>query len=546
MKRIIIFCALIIALLSFGGCDNYLNDTEMINTETDENGFMLESHADQTIVAIYSNIRNRDGLNGRSAHVLFDCASADMKIIQEANAVNNHTFNTTLDDQAISNFWRYMYSIIGRCNSSIELVPKTAAPAAKVSRYNSEAKVLRAIMYYHMMMTYNTCPLVLQTILPSDKEGLKKGDATRDEIYTAMIADLQEVILNTNFPWEKNIIAAEKGHVGQGTARTILTYYYLTRGWEKNSISDFNLAKKYAKEIIDLGGFTLEPVLLDAYYKDYSTESIFELAGSNLSAGLGSKTTPWFVPMTAPPGASTDLKKYYGGWYKMAMTQYLYDAIEVGDVRRYLLANKDQGENKIWAPKFLGGDKYGGMKLVSDDVKDNDKGLPTYQCAKGTGAPQEWADKVTTGDGSGSCWVIYRLSDVFLLYAEACIKAGGADDEARKYINKVRERARNAWYAYLPVGNVDVPVHIDGIPADIPATVTGDALLAAMKNERRIELFAEMKKMIDVRRWSLGGAKDLENEVKTFGSWALKYVWYPKPQDQIDLSQGSVIQNPGY
>jgi hypothetical protein len=545
MKRIIIFCALIIALLSFGGCDKYLNDTKMVNIETDVNGFKTEAQADQTIVAIYSNIRNRDGLNGRSASVLFDAASADLKIIRESNSVNNYTFNTNLDDQAFRQFWQYMYSIIGRCNSSMELVPKTATPAAKISRYNSEAKVLRAIMYYHLMMTYNTCPLVMKTIDPSDAEGLKKGDATRDEIYTAMIADLEAVIKNADFPWEKDIKAADKGHVGQGTARTILTYFYLTRGWEKNSKSDFDLAKKYAKEIIDLGGFKLEPVLLDAYYKDFSTESIFELAGSNISLGLGSKTTPWFVPLTAFAGATTDEKKYYNGWFKMAMTQYLYDAIEVGDARKYLLANKNTGNN-IWAPKFLGGDKYGGMKPVLDDVKDNDKGLSTYQCAKGTGAPQEWHDRVSDGDGSGSCWVIYRLSDVYLLYAEACIKTGGADDEARTYINKVRERSRNAWYAYLPKGNPDIPAHVEGVPADIAATVTGDALLAAMKNERRIELSAEMKKMIDIRRWSLAGAKDLENEVKTFGVWQSKYTWYPKPQDQVDLSQGSIKQNPGY
>lgn len=545
MKRIIVLNTIFVALLMLAGCDKYLNDTEILNVETADNGFTTEAHADQTMVAIYSNIRNRDGLNGRSAHVLFDAASADMKIIREANAVNNHTFNTNLDDQAFRNFWQYMYSIIGRCNSSIELVPQTATPAAKVSRYNSEAKVVRAIMYYHLMMAYNTCPLVLKTIPPSDTEGLKKGDATRDEIYTAMIADLEEVVKNTNFPWEKDIKAAEKGHVGQGTARTILTYLYLTRGWEKNSKSDFDLAKKYAKEIIDMGGFKFEPVLLDAYYKDFSTESIFELAGSNISVGLGSKTTPWFVPLTAFAGATTDEKKYYGGWYKMAMTQYLYDAIEVGDARKYLLANGKTGNN-IWAPKFLGGDKYGGMKPVLDNVADNDKGLPTYQCAKGTGAPQEWHDRVSDGDGSGSCWVIYRLSDVYLLYAEACIKTGGADDEARTYINKVRERARNAWTAYLPAGSPDIPVHPEGIPADIASSVTGDALLAALKYERRIELYAEMKKMIDVRRWSLAGAKDLENEIKTFGAFASKYIWYPKPSDQVDLSQGSIKQNPGY
>jgi len=542
MKRLIILYTICLALLLLIGCDKYLQETELLNTETAENGFTTEAHADQAMVAIYSAIRNRDGLNGRSAHVFFDVASADMKIIQEANAVNNHTFNTTADDQAIPNFWRHMYIIIGRCNSSIELIPQTTAPEAKIKRYDSEAKVLRAIMYYHLMMAYNTCPLVLETIAPIDEEGLLQGDATRDEIYTAMIADLEEVVLNADFPWEKDLAAKDKGHVGQGTARTILTYYYLTRGWEKNATADFVKARDHAKSIIDLGGFSLEPVLLDAYYKKFSKESIFELAGSNIVGGLGSKTAPWFVPMTTPAGQD---KKYYGGWFKMANTTQLYNALEVGDARRYLLANKNVGNN-IWAPKFLGGDKYGGMKPVVDDVKDNDKGLSTFQCAKGTGAPQEWFDKVTTGDGGGSCWVIYRLSDVYLLYAEACIKAGGSEDEARTYINKVRQRARNGWTAYLPAGSPDIPVHVDGIPADIPATVTGDALLAALKNERRIELFAEMKKMIDIRRWSLGGALDLQNEITAFGTWATKYKWYPKPQDQVLLSKGSIKQNEGY
>ena len=540
MKRIIYFNTIITALLLLVGCDKYIDDTKVINLETKESGFVLEAHADQTITAIYAQLRDRDGLNGRSGHVLFDAASADMKITRESNAVNNYTFATSKDDEAFAAFWNQMYSIIGRCNSSIELVPQTLAPETKKSRYNSEAKVLRAIVYYNLMMTYNTCPLVLKTIDPGDRKGMLKGDDTREEIYSTMIADLEEVVKNSNFPWEKALPAKEKGHVGQGTARTILTYFYLTRGWEKSSASDFENAKKYSKEVIDQGGFTLEPVLLNAYYKKYSTESIFELGCSNVSEGLGSRACPWFVPMTTPANGN---KKQYGGWFKLEVTQYLYNAMEDGDVRRYLLANGKSGNN-IWAPTFLGGDKFGGDIPVVDDVKDNDFGLSTYMSAKGAGAPADWLTRVDDY-GSQANWMIYRLSDVYLLYAEACIKTNGFD-EARTYINKVRERARNAWTAYKPAGDASIPVHVAGVPADISSSVTGDALLTVMKNERRVELHAEMKRMIDIRRWSLGGAKDLENEVEISGTWSSKYKWYPKPQDQVDLSQGGVIQNSGY
>ena len=531
----------VLCLILFTGCDSYLDETQILNEETAETGFTTESHADQSITAIYSDIKMRDGLNGRSAFVLFDMSTKDLMMIREPNKVNNYTFNASTDDLAFSVFWQKMYAIIGRCNSSIEIVPQTAAPVEKVSRYNSEAKVIRAMMYYHLMMAYGTCPMVLETIKPSDKEGMLVGDATREELYTTMISDLEEVVMNVDFPWEKQLDASELGHVGKATAYTLLSYFYLSRGWEDNSTDDFTKAKSAAKQVIDNGGYTLEPVLLDAYYKRFSTESIFELSGSNVARGFGSFTCSWFVPQTPPEGANKDL---YSGWYKMAMTQKLNDAFEVNDARRYLMAHKDQGENNYWAPKFLGGDKYGGPVLVIDAVNDDVFGEAAFQCAKGAGAPQNWQERLHPADGVGSNWVLYRLSDVYLLYAEACIKT---DDEAEAvtYINKVRERSRNTWTAYLPIGDPEIPTHTAGIPADIPA-LSGNDLLNALKNERRMELFGEMKRMIDIRRWSLGGDMDLENEVNVVGNWSNKYKWFPKPQDQVDISEGNVKQNDGY
>src|SRR3546814_5322300 len=99
-----------------------------------------------------------------------------------------------------------MYAVNGRCNTAIEVIPQTNAPVEKISRYNSEAKGLRAIMYYYLMMAYNTAPLVLETINPGDKEGLLVADASRQEIYTAMIADLEGVLGNNDFTWEKDLI----------------------------------------------------------------------------------------------------------------------------------------------------------------------------------------------------------------------------------------------------------------------------------------------------------------------------------------------------
>ena len=519
------------ASLFFTGCDSFLEDTPVINTENLDSGFKTEKNADEAMVGIYAEIKSSNGLMGRNCHVLLDCSTTDLKITREGNKINNYSFQTSKDDESFDKVWQNFYHIIGRCNTAIEVIPNSLAPDTKKSRYDSEAKVVRSIMYYYLMMYYNNCPLVLKTIDPNDRAGMLTPDATRDQIYSTLIADLEGAIANPNFPWEKNIANTEKGKVGQATARTILTYIYLTRGWEKNSVADFNKAKTYAKEVIDLGGYSLEPVLLDAYYKKFCSESIWELVCTNTAEGLGNHNSPWFAPLTPATGAD---KKQYNGWYKLCSTQKLVDAIEVGDARRYLLAY-GTGINQEWAPKFLGGTKYGGPIQVVDKILDNDWGLPAYQNAKGV-SPADWLnrfDDLTTSTN----WVVYRLSDVYLLYAEACIKTNEFGT-ARTYINKVRERARNTWTAFLPAGDPAIPAHIAGVPADL--TVADASLLDALKQERRVELQAEMKRMLDIRRWSLGGANDLQIEIAKNGSWTEKYRWFPKPVDQVRLSEGNV------
>lgn len=79
-------------------------------------------------------------------------------------------------------------------------------------------------------------------------------------------------------------------------------------------------------------------------------------------------------------------------------------------------------------------------------------------------------------------WRYIRFSEILLNYAEACI-ALGQETEARQYINMIRKRA--------------------GMPA---ITATGQALVDAYRNERRIELAFEDHRYFDVRRWMIAPA----------------------------------------
>jgi len=140
-------------------------------------------------------------------------------------------------------------------------------------------------------------------------------------------------------------------------------------------------------------------------------------------------------------------------------------------------------------------------------------------------------------------WVIFRLGEIYLNYAEAKFELG---DEAtcREYLSKVRARV--------------------GMPA-IPSTVTGAALRARLYNERRIELAFEEHRFWDVRRWKI--AMDIENRpiygmdiiknvgtgVKTYTPIVLlqrlfleKMYLQPIATDEIRKNNNTITQTPGW
>ena len=123
---------------------------------------------------------------------------------------------------------------------------------------------------------------------------------------------------------------------------------------------------------------------------------------------------------------------------------------------------------------------------------------------------------------------MFRLADVYLMLAEAQLKAGNVA-EATKAINVVRERA--AW----PGKKAAMAI--------TDAQMTFDFLI----EERARELAGEQMRWMDLKRWGL-----LVDRVKKYNPQAAvnvadKHYVRPIPQTQIDRSTaGAFAKNPGY
>lgn len=141
-------------------------------------------------------------------------------------------------------------------------------------------------------------------------------------------------------------------------------------------------------------------------------------------------------------------------------------------------------------------------------------------------------------------WVEFRLSEVLLDYAEACIELGGADlQNGLDALNVVRNRA------------------------GLPDRITADQATARsyLRHEREIEFFGEDQRWYDIRRWMIAGdvIKNVyEMKIKQFdnGDFEWKYdlsarpdarsfvvqnYWIPIHIDEMKKALG-LVQNPGY
>lgn len=146
-------------------------------------------------------------------------------------------------------------------------------------------------------------------------------------------------------------------------------------------------------------------------------------------------------------------------------------------------------------------------------------------------------------------WPILRLADLYLLYAEACVETNDLD-EAKKYLNFVRERA-------------GIP-SVEDSWAKVSVTLDQAKLREIVRQERMVEFYLENQNFWDMRRWLLAEkyfnvkaqgmnteAGSLEDFVKTkeviFERKFTGPMQYLLPIPLGDINKNSkIVNNPGY
>ena len=514
MKKLTI--TLLVTFFAFNSCNKL--DLLPLDKVTAATFYKTKTDFDGAVFAAYSSIQDFWGVSTetlsergeywKTTVVITDDVVADVAAGTDGISRDIDNLIIRASDLPFAAAYTQIYEGILRSNLVLEnLTGSNQLTDAEKAELEGEAKFLRAFFHFEAMKLWGTPPLV--TKVGKELNNLGAPNATRDELFTQILADFEDAYQKLPATWN----AANLGRATKWTARA---YIGKVNVWKE----DWPAAITAFEDVINSGVYRLidtdnpEQDLEDvfAYNNENNPESIFEVQ----YGGPYSDDNIWVFDDTHSESfkASQGIARFYfwgapsstgapggkNGWW--APSQNLVQSFEPGDARLDVYIYK-------------AGDPYyttAGFQSVPYDPKWSSTG---YTMRKYTGSRNVvQANHSPNQQSDFNNERLFRFAELKLLYAEALIEVG-RNPEAARQINDIRNRA--------------------GLP-DLSASAD---LTQAMRQEKRMELAFEPHRWFDIVRWGIGP--------QVFGAqWNDRYKVFPLPQTEIDRNGGLLKQNDGY
>lgn len=493
MKSIKIFGIILSATLLVSCGEDFLSKTKL-GTLTTESFFVSDNDANQAVIAAYSDLK--DYRYAWTIWAFGDVLSDDATYSGSDDDVQSYalmeSYNYPTDNGRILGRYQILYRGINKANQAIQGISKMDDALFKTynkKRLLGEVLFLRAYYYHELVIAYGGVPLMTKTPTIEDKTLLR---ATAEEVYAQIEKDLIEA--ESYLPKASQLIkATEMGRITRGAANAMLSRVYL---FEKK----YEECKAASLKVFE-DGYDLMPNYGDVFTLagEHCKESIFEIdfynSATQTSATLNNGN--FHVLMMMPFGAT------YGYGINQPR-QSLADAFDAaGDVIRKDATLLTPADLQTWES--------------ATDYAKLARNRTGYYNQKYYLKPAERSTQIRNNPANVR---LIRLSEVYLNYAEACVKAPTATQgevQARNYLNKVRTR-----------------VSLSDINS------SGTALFDDIINERRLELAMEGHRFWDMVR--TGKATAAFSAKGTFNPATDGLL--PIPQAEIDASGGLITQNP--
>ena len=552
-------CLFILACLIPTACAD-LNYTE---ENTRDEAWTYEYYAEgikNLVFDVYAQVYTQE-FESNSPYFLAG-ATDEAQYALESGAVNNYVNGGWSPANPNATIWNKSYTAIAEACMYLEKIHQTDISEwehnanydnwiRQMEMFPYELRFLRAYFYFELFRTYGDVPLVTTTLTNAQANSIKRTPAA--EIVQFIVDEIDEVA-----PHLPVTYATEAGtEIGRATrvaayalkARTLL-YAASPLFNPTNDQAKWAAAAEACKFIID--NADAWGLKLSTYGSLWGHDAFFN---QELIFGIGRNASNAFEMANYPIGVEN-------GSSGTCPTQSLVDQYEYQDngqtfAQRYPgsidlnSVNPYEGLDPRFALTVVkNGDEWpsnGSQKKPIETFVGGFNASPKYGATPTGYYLKKYVDGscVTTADNQVTrrhTWIIFRLGEFYLNYAEAVFNATGSANDAtygmtaNEAINVLRKRS-----------DINMPEF----------TEDGEAWVERYERERLVELAFENHRFWDVRRWKKGAQYFKNIQIANISAsmqltrsavnrqWDDKYYLYPIPQSEIKKNP-NLEQNPGW
>ena len=418
MKRIInkikYTATALCAVLCMSSCEDFLS-TVPLNEIVLENFWENEDEVTSVVASCYSGMTDNNFL---TRIMLWGEMRSDNMSKGLINAktpfVNDVQLPEMLDGNILPNYyiadWSSFYTVINRCNTVLHYAPEVLErdPDFTESEWKAmeaEMLTLRALCYFYLVRSFRDVPMVLEPTIDDSKPFIMAA-ADPDSVLNQIVKDLKKAEMNAvkKYPEtsSSSLISYTKGRVTQQAVWALLADVAL---WMEN----YDECIAYCEKVIaaKVEDAKEERMTYDGEYpllanqKASSTTNIHH--AYNLIFGTGNSFESIFeLQIDYTYDKEKDfLRSYYGAldvdMGALSASSFLAEGTQLGN--KYF-AKTDIRPYGLFDVKDV--NVYSIRKYVASYIDDQGEALKRY--------------------GDYANWILYRLTDVMLMEAEALVE----------------------------------------------------------------------------------------------------------------------------
>jgi hypothetical protein len=489
---IILLCSLVISCIE---------DLDQVNPNAmvKDQFWKTETDVLSALASTYKSFRAPyNGYWGYKGVQLINSRGDDFQLrLDDKNMYALSTFTNSVTTGTPSGIFSGCYTGIFKANQVIENIPNVTMADNLKSQYIAEAKFLRALNYFHLVINFKDVPIVTKVAKQQSDYPVKQSPEA--DVWALIESDLKDAKANLPVSYS----SASLGRATQGAAIGFLGKAYVYQKKWAEAEAEFKLLATTDGMPVAPYNYDLMENFIDNFTatKDNNIEILFacinqQVGGTdsysqdNANEAQGSVTAQALAPAEV------------GGWFQLHVTDKMFNEFQKEKTI------DDQVDPRMWASVVWNDTSMFYQREFSTFSKVFNKLCKIKKYQNWTKINEE--PKVTEIDEKE-----LRYADILLMYAEA-VTMLDRPAEAYPLVNRIRTRARLA---------------------DLPAGYSQDQMMAEIQHQRMVEFFREGLRFFDLRRWGL-----LEQEIANSDKAGkenfnlAKHAYFPIPQSELDTN----------